>query len=141
MGSASLVLRRNKVFVWDVTAFFASLWVAYGLRLGLGVELIAYSGQALALSLLAVLVKTATLAALGVFRVFWGHMAEREYLRLLAGSALGSALFGAVVFFAVLNPPYLVHFPRSVIAIDFLLATALLILGPKVLFRRTAGLS
>ena len=128
------------MFVWDLTALFVSIWASYVVRLGVGEVLIAYSGQALVLSLVAVLLKAAALASLGVFRVYWGHMAQREYLLLFRASLLGSLLLAAAVLIAVLSA-VLVEFPRSILAIDFVVATSLLFLGRKLLYRSSRMVS
>ena len=122
------------MLVWDLTAFFVSMWASYAVRLGVGEVLIAYSGQALVLSLVAVLIKTAALASLGGVRVSWGHMAQREYLLLFGASLLSSLVLAAAVLIAVLSA-VLVEFPRSILAIDFVVATSLLFLGRKLLYR------
>ena len=128
------------MLVWDLTAFFVSMWASYAVRLDVGEVLIAYSGQALVLSLVAVLLKAAALASLGVFRVYWGHMAQREYLLLLRASLLGSLLLAAAVLIAVLSA-VLVGFPRSILAIDFVVATSLLFLGRKLFYRSSRMVS
>ena len=136
-----LALRPNKVLIWDAAAFFVSIWAASVWRLGPSELLVAYSGQALLLSLLAAVVKPAALASLGLYRVYWRHMARREYLKLVAGSLVASLLLSAAVAFLLLNSNVFQGFPRSVLSLDLLVATSLMLLGRKLLYRSGALLS
>jgi FlaA1/EpsC-like NDP-sugar epimerase len=64
--------------------------------------------------------KLAVFAFMGLHRMWWRYVSTHDVLRLLTANAIGSALGGAVIWFA--GPS---GFPRSILILDFILCFGL----------------
>ena len=109
------------LFAGDLILIIACVFGSFALRLPLGPLFVFYLPQALWMIAIALLIKPLVYYNFGLYRRVWAYASTRELKMIAAAVTTASALVALVV---ILLTPLRVYegFPRSVLAIDWLLS-------------------
>jgi len=110
----------NILRVLDGIFAAATMAGSFALRLDVGPTLVQFTPQALATMLIGLVVKPLIYHFAGLYRPYWAYVSFREVF-LITVSVTASSLSVAVITLALQAAALLGTFPRSVLAIDWLL--------------------
>ena len=127
-----LTIRKHRLLIHDLVISFVSIWLSYLLRLGSISFVMQFSPQIWVMSVSALVLRPVVFKMLGIYRIYWKYVGLREWTKLVASSMIGSIAVVLVVLISIrLGMPS--EFPRSVVALDWLISTSLF-----MFFRRVA---
>lgn len=109
------------LFAGDLILIVASVIGSFALRLELGALFIYYLPQALTMVVVALLVKPLVYYSFGLYGRVWAYASTRELRIITAAVTIASAIVGLIIFLLTFLQ-YYQGFPRSVLAIDWLLS-------------------
>ncbi|MBI3160777.1 MAG: polysaccharide biosynthesis protein [Chloroflexi bacterium] len=143
MAQEQFYLRNRYVFFLDLALIAFSVVAAFIIRLDLSQFYIDYIPTTLWMLAVALLIKPLVYRRFGLYQRFWAYASTPE-LRLIALAATAASFLVGVVMFSLFGLRVFIFFPRTVIAIDWVLS--LLLVGavrfaPRLLAenRRRAG--
>ena len=112
---------NRALFVGDLFMIVVSVLASFALRLPLGPLFLDYFPQALWMTGIALLVKPVIYFNFGLYRRVWAYASIRE-LKLITAAVTAASVM--VVLIVILLTPLNIYqgFPRSVLAIDWLLS-------------------
>jgi FlaA1/EpsC-like NDP-sugar epimerase len=109
------------LFIGDLILVVASVIGSFALRLELGALFIFYLPQALTMVIVALLVKPLVYYSFGLYSRVWAYASTRELRIITAAVTIASAVVALIIFLLTFLQ-YYEGFPRSVLAIDWLLS-------------------
>lgn len=109
------------LFIGDLILVVASVIGSFALRLELGALFIFYLPQALTMVIVALLVKPLVYYSFGLYSRVWAYASTRELRIITAAVTIASAVVALIIFLYTFLQ-YYEGFPRSVLAIDWLLS-------------------
>lgn len=109
------------LFIGDLILVAASVIGSFALRLELGALFIFYIPQALTMVIVALLIKPVIYYSFGLYARVWAYASTRELRIITAAVTIASALVALIIFLLTFLQ-YYEGFPRSVLAIDWLLS-------------------
>jgi FlaA1/EpsC-like NDP-sugar epimerase len=109
------------LFVGDLILIIACVIGSFALRLELGALFIFYLPQALTMVIVALLVKPIVYFSFGLYARVWAYASTRELRIITAAVTIASAVVALIIFLLTFLQ-YYEGFPRSVLAIDWLLS-------------------
>lgn len=114
-------LPNRLLFLGDLVLIIASVFGSFALRLELGPVFVFYLPQAITMIVVALLVKPVAYYAFGLYSRVWAYASTRELKIIASAVSIASAIVALIV--ALLTTlQYYQGFPRSVLAIDWLLS-------------------
>jgi FlaA1/EpsC-like NDP-sugar epimerase len=116
-----LQIRNRVIFAGDLILIITSVLTSFALRLDLGPVFVAYIPHALAMIVLALALKPIVYHFFGLYRRYWVYASTRE-LWLITLATSTASLVLTVLLMALILSGGLRGFPRSVLAIDWLLS-------------------
>jgi FlaA1/EpsC-like NDP-sugar epimerase len=118
----SLFRSPNRLlFFGDLVLIIASVFGSFALRLELGPVFVFYLPQAVTMIVVALLVKPVVYYAFGLYSRVWAYASTRELKIITAAVSIASAIV-ALIIALLTTLQYYQGFPRSVLAIDWLLS-------------------
>ena len=109
------------LLIGDLVLIIASVFGSFALRLELGPVFVFYLPQAVTMMVVALLVKPFVYYYFGLYSRVWAYASTRELKIITAAVSIASAIVALIV--ALLTTlQYYQGFPRSVLAIDWLLS-------------------
>jgi len=109
------------LFIGDLILIVASVFGSFALRLELGPLYVYYLPQAITMIVVALLVKPLVYYSFGLYSRIWAYASTRELKLITAAVSIASAIVAlTIVLLTFLQ--YYQGFPRSVLAIDWLLS-------------------
>ncbi len=122
-----LTIRKRQLLIHDLGISFGSVWLSYLLRLDSISFVLQFTPQIWVMSVSALILRPVVFKMLGIYRIYWKHVGLREWTKLVASSTLGSV---AVVLITLISIHIFLPaaFPRSVVALDWLISTSLFML-------------
>ena len=114
-------IRNRTLLLADLVLIVTSVLASFALRLDLGPVFVAYLPAASVMIALALLVKPVVYHVFGLYRRYWVYASIREMLTVVLATATASAIVTVCIMVTILLGG-LRGFPRSVLAIDFLLS-------------------
>jgi FlaA1/EpsC-like NDP-sugar epimerase len=109
------------LFIGDLILIVASVFGSFALRLELGPLYVYYLPQAITMIVVALLVKPLVYYSFGLYSRIWAYASTRELKIITAAVSIASAIVAlTIVLLTFLQ--YYRGFPRSVLAIDWLLS-------------------
>ena len=125
-----IIISNRYVFVGDLLIITISVFGSFGMRLEFGGLFLYYLPQALWMLAIALVVKPIVFRMFGLYRRIWAYASTQELLLILAGVTTASVFVSlGVVLLTTLQQaysPFYRGFPRSVLAIDWLLSLVLI---------------
>ncbi len=125
-----IIIGNRYVFVGDLLIITISVFGSFGMRLEFGGLFLYYLPQALWMLAIALVVKPIVFRMFGLYRRIWAYASTQELLLILAGVTTASVFVSlGVVLLTTLQQaysPFYRGFPRSVLAIDWLLSLVLI---------------
>lgn len=119
---SKLLRHPNRLlFVGDLILIVACVIGSFALRLELGALFIFYLPQALTMVIVALLVKPIVYFSFGLYARVWAYASTRELRIITAAVTIASAVVALIIFLLTFLQ-YYEGFPRSVLAIDWLLS-------------------
>jgi len=112
---------NRALFVGDLILIAVCVMGSFALRLPLGPLFIYYLPQALWMMVIALLVKPAVYYIFGLYRRVWAYASTKE-LRLIIAAVTTASVIVSVIMVVLTTLQLYVGFPRSVLAIDWLLS-------------------
>ena len=109
------------LFIGDLVLIIASVFGSFALRLELGPVFVFYLPQAVTMIVVALLVKPVVYYSFGLYSRVWAYASTRELKIITAAVSLASAIV-ALIIILLTTLQYYQGFPRSVLAIDWLLS-------------------
>ena len=109
------------LFIGDVVLIIASVFGSFALRLELGRVFVFYLPQAITMIVVALLVKPVVYYLFGLYSRVWAYASIRELKIITAAVSIASAIV-ALIIILLTSLQYYQGFPRSVLAIDWLLS-------------------
>jgi FlaA1/EpsC-like NDP-sugar epimerase len=109
------------LFIGDLILIVASVFGSFALRLELGPLFLFYLPQAFTMIVVALLVKPLVYFSFGLYSRVWAYASTRE-LRIIAAAVSIASVIVALVIVLLTFLQYYQGFPRSVLAIDWLLS-------------------
>jgi FlaA1/EpsC-like NDP-sugar epimerase len=109
------------LFVGDIILIMVCVMGSFALRLPLGPLFIYYLPQAFWMMGIALLVKPVMYYTFGLYRRVWAYASTRE-LRLIIAAVTSASVVVAVIMIVLTTMQLYQGFPRSVLAIDWLLS-------------------
>jgi FlaA1/EpsC-like NDP-sugar epimerase len=109
------------LFIGDVILIIASVFGSFALRLELGRVFVFYLPQAITMIVVALLVKPVVYYLFGLYSRVWAYASIRELKIITAAVSIASAIV-ALIIILLTSLQYYQGFPRSVLAIDWLLS-------------------
>ena len=109
------------LFIGDVILIIASVFGSFALRLELGRVFVFYLPQAITMIVVALLVKPVVYYLFGLYSRVWAYASIRELKIITAAVSIASAIV-ALIIILLTTLQYYQGFPRSVLAIDWLLS-------------------
>lgn len=109
------------LFIGDVVLIIASVFGSFALRLELGPVFVFYLPQAFTMIVVALLVKPVVYYLFGLYSRVWAYASIRELKIITAAVSIASAVV-ALIIILLTTLQYYQGFPRSVLAIDWLLS-------------------
>ena len=112
---------NRALFVGDLILIAVCVMGSFALRLPLGPLFIYYLPQALWMMVIALLVKPVVYYTFGLYRRVWAYASTKE-LRLIIAAVTTASVIVSVIMIVLTTLQLYVGFPRSVLAIDWLLS-------------------
>ncbi len=112
---------NRALFVGDLILIAVCVMGSFALRLPLGPLFIYYLPQALWMMVIALLVKPVVYYIFGLYRRVWAYASTKE-LRLIIAAVTTASVIVSVIMIVLTTLQLYVGFPRSVLAIDWLLS-------------------
>ena len=109
------------LFIGDLILIVASVFGSFALRLELGPLYLFYLPQAFTMIVVALLVKPLIYYSFGLYSRVWAYASTRELRIITAAVSIASAIVALVIVLLTFLQ-YYQGFPRSVLAIDWLLS-------------------
>ncbi len=109
------------LFLGDLVLMVASVFGSFALRLELGPLFVYYLPQAITMIVVALLVKPLVYYSFGLYSRVWAYASTRELKIITASVSIASAIVALVIALLTFLQYYR-GFPRSVLAIDWLLS-------------------
>jgi FlaA1/EpsC-like NDP-sugar epimerase len=109
------------LFIGDLVLIIASVFGAFALRLELGPVFVFYLPQAVTMIVVALLVKPVVYYSFGLYSRVWAYASTRELKIITAAVSIASAIV-ALIIALLTTIQFYQGFPRSVLAIDWLLS-------------------
>jgi FlaA1/EpsC-like NDP-sugar epimerase len=109
------------LFIGDLVLIIASVFGSFALRLELGPVFVFYLPQAVTMIVVALLVKPFVYYSFGLYSRVWAYASTRELKIITAAVSIASAVV-ALIIALLTTLQYYQGFPRSVLAIDWLLS-------------------
>ena len=109
------------LFIGDLILIVASVFGSFALRLELGPLFLFYLPQAFTMIVVALLVKPLVYYSFGLYSRVWAYASTRELKIITAAVSIASAIVALVIVLLTFLQ-YYQGFPRSVLAIDWLLS-------------------
>ncbi|MCJ7536187.1 MAG: nucleoside-diphosphate sugar epimerase/dehydratase [Anaerolineales bacterium] len=109
------------LFIGDLVLIIASVFGSFALRLDLGPVFVFYLPQAVTMIVVALLVKPVVYYSFGLYSQVWAYASIRELKIITAATAIASAIVALIIALLTFLQFYQ-GFPRSVLAIDWLLS-------------------
>jgi len=109
------------LFIGDLILIVASVFGSFALRLELGPLYLFYLPQAFTMIVVALLVKPLVYYSFGLYGRVWAYASTRELRIITAAVSIASAIVALVIVLLTFLQ-YYQGFPRSVLAIDWLLS-------------------
>ena len=109
------------LFIGDLVLIIASVFGSFALRLELGPAFVFYLPQAITMIVVALLVKPTVFYLFGLYSRVWAYASTRELKIISAAVSISSAIV-ALIIILLTTLQYYQGFPRSVLAIDWLLS-------------------
>jgi FlaA1/EpsC-like NDP-sugar epimerase len=109
------------LFIGDLVLIVASVFGSFALRLELGPLYVYYLPQAITMIVVALLVKPLVYYSFGLYSRVWAYASIRELKIITAAVSIASAIV-ALIIVLITFLQYYRGFPRSVLAIDWLLS-------------------
>jgi FlaA1/EpsC-like NDP-sugar epimerase len=109
------------LFIGDLVLIIASVFGSFALRLELGPLFVYYLPQAITMIVVALLVKPLVYYSFGLYSRVWAYASTRELKIITAAVSIASAIVALVIALLTFLQFYR-GFPRSVLAIDWLLS-------------------
>lgn len=109
------------LFIGDLVLIIASVFGSFALRLELGPVFVFYLPQAITMIVVALLVKPTVFYLFGLYSRVWAYASTRELKIITAAVSISSAIV-ALIIILLTTLQYYQGFPRSVLAIDWLLS-------------------
>lgn len=114
-------LPNRLLFLGDLVLIIASVFGSFALRLELGPVFVFYLPQAITMIVVALLIKPVAYYSFGLYSRVWAYASTRELKIIASAVSIASAIVALIV--ALLTTlQYYQGFPRSVLAIDWLLS-------------------
>jgi FlaA1/EpsC-like NDP-sugar epimerase len=118
----SLFRSPNRLlFLVDLVLIVASVFGSFALRLELGPVFVFYLPQAVTMIVVALLVKPVVYYLFGLYSRVWAYASTRELKIITAAVSIASAIV-ALIIILLTTLQYYQGFPRSVLAIDWVLS-------------------
>jgi FlaA1/EpsC-like NDP-sugar epimerase len=118
---AVLRFPNRLLFIGDLVLIVASVFGSFALRLELGPLFVYYLPQALTMIIVALLVKPFVYYSFGLYSRVWAYASIRELKIITAAVSIASAVVASIIALLTFIQ-YYQGFPRSVLAIDWLLS-------------------
>ncbi|MGW8143431.1 MAG: polysaccharide biosynthesis protein [Anaerolineales bacterium] len=109
------------LFVGDVILIIASVFGSFALRLELGPLFVYYLPQAITMIVVALMVKPLVYYSFGLYSRVWAYASMRE-LKIITAAVTIASVIVALIIALLTFLQYYQGFPRSVLAIDWLLS-------------------
>lgn len=109
------------LFIGDVILIIASVFGSFALRLELGPLFVYYLPQAVTMIIVALLVKPPVYYSFGLYSRVWAYASIRELKIITAAVSIASVIVALIIALLTFIQ-YYQGFPRSVLAIDWLLS-------------------
>ena len=109
------------LFIGDLILIVASVFGSFALRLELGPLFVYYLPQAITMIVVALLVKPLLYYSFGLYSRVWAYASTRELKIITAAVSIASAIVALIIVLLTFLQ-YYQGFPRSVLAIDWLLS-------------------
>ena len=109
------------LFIGDLILIVASVFGSFALRLELGPLYVYYLPQAITMIVVALLVKPLVYYSFGLYSRIWAYASTRELKIITAAVSIASAIVALIIVLLTFLQ-YYQGFPRSVLAIDWLLS-------------------
>ena len=109
------------LFIGDLILIVASVIGSFALRLELGPLFLFYLPQAFTMIVVALLVKPLVYYSFGLYSRVWAYASTRELRIITAAVSIASAIVALIIVLLTFLQ-YYQGFPRSVLAIDWLLS-------------------
>ncbi|MBC8232166.1 polysaccharide biosynthesis protein [bacterium] len=104
----------------DVIALVTSLYLAFFLRFGMEISPY-YLNNIWIFTITFLIVKLSVFYFFGLYNISWAYVSLHDMLAIVKAVTLSTALLGTSIFFLGKNLADFLIFPRSVIAVDYLL--------------------
>jgi FlaA1/EpsC-like NDP-sugar epimerase len=130
---------KHKFLIADLLIIAGSVWLSFGLRLGGDLLFQQIILSIWAMSILALILKPLTFHLFGIYRIYWKYISSKECIRLVFSSFLASAAIMLVLFLANsfgLNS----SIPRSVIVMDWIISTSIIIGFRRLAYKKSISL-
>ena len=124
------------MLIGDLALMLVAVLASYMLRLELGNQFAYYFDSAIWMMLVGLLIKPVVYYLFGLYRRLWVYASIQE-LRLIAVAVTTASIEVAIVMLALFSMGVFVRFPRSVLAIDWLLSL-IFVGGLRLTFRLLA---
>lgn len=124
-----LYLRNRFLFFGDLFLIAVAVFASFALRLELGAQFFYYLPQAYWMLLIALLIKTSVFYNIGMYRRLWVFASTAELKLITVAVTLASLLVAVGVFVLTsiqVSTRNFMGFPRSVLAIDWVLSLILI---------------
>jgi FlaA1/EpsC-like NDP-sugar epimerase len=118
---AVLRFPNRLLLIGDLVLIVASVFGSFALRLELGPLFVYYLPQALTMIIVALLVKPFVYYSFGLYSRVWAYASIRELKIITAAVSIASAVVASIIALLTFIQ-YYQGFPRSVLAIDWLLS-------------------
>jgi FlaA1/EpsC-like NDP-sugar epimerase len=109
------------LFIGDLVLIIASVFGSFALRLELGPVFVFYLPQAVTMIVVALLIKPFVYYSFGLYSRVWAYASTRELKIITAAVSIASVVV-ALIIALLTTLQYYQGFPRSVLAIDWLLS-------------------
>ena len=109
------------LFIGDLILIIASVFGSFALRLELGPLFVYYLPQAITMIVVALLVKPLVYYSFGLYSRVWAYASTRELKIITAAVSIASVIVALIIALLTFLQFYR-GFPRSVLAIDWLLS-------------------
>ena len=125
-----VTIGNRYVFLVDLLLIVISVFGSFGMRLEFGGLFLYYLPQALMMSAVALLIKPLVYRQFGLYRRLWAYASTQELFVIVAAVTTASVFvsLGVILVTTIQQTmlPFYRGFPRSVLAIDWLLSLVLI---------------
>jgi hypothetical protein len=113
MKGTAPTIRNRYLFLADLLAILASVFISFALRLDVGDLFVSYLPLAIWLAVQAVVIKPIVFWTMGLYRRYWAYASVQELMLIFSAVGLSSLILGAWVFVNIILRWNLV--PRSIV--------------------------